>query len=1487
MKRLRAFFILALLFASPVLAETKTSPPQQTRMDKLPTDFIENRGQWETSAKFAVCKGKWTAVMEKNAVALRAGREASLRLVFEGASEKAELAGEGKRDGRYNFFVGNDPKHWRADVPAFQSILYRGLYRGVDARVREEAGQLEYDLLLEPGADLEAVRILAEGADEITIADDGALLIRIGEQTLRQAPPRTWEILADGTTRPIECRFRKIDDCRYGFATPQRDPRLAMTIDPGLEWSTFLGGGGTETITGMELARDGSGDLILSGQTESADFPHTNGHHTPVGYTPYVARMNASGSALVYCTFFGGSFNHSVLDLAVDAQSQPVIVGDTNSTDFPTTPGAYDQTPPDGWHGDYDAFVIKFNSTGSAIVFGTYLGSQPGSMYLDQAWAVALDAASNVIVAGVTTGETFPTTAGAYDRTANVYVDNSVNPPQRSVYDVFISRLNPTGSALTYSTFFGGQGIDYVYNLVLDSQGVVTITGKTSQLANRDINGNEIPFGTPMPTTAGAFDTTYNGGSSDAYIARFKLDGAGAADLKYASFLGGQQYTEAGASLALNPANEQEVTVTGFTRSGDFPTTAGAFSRTHFAPVDGSMAFVTRFNFASPTNGSLVWSTFYGAVGGHSAEAVVIDSEGAAIFAGSAGSTNPVTTERAFDRVPVKHGAYDRTPAGYSAAYLARISADGSQLLYASLLGGSAGEGIAEMALVSGHTVVVAGTTYSHDFPVTPGAFDKIFSTDGRPGEADIFISRFTLESNDSGDITPPPAPAPIAPGEASSFTAPIEVTLDWSDVTDESGIEAYHVQVSPNSTFTQDAGSIAGTFHENWHNVSYAVVNRSVSNTGTMYWRVRALDGAHNMGPWSAVRTFTVQSPTPPAQVILSSPANGGRYAPGNVTFAWNPAARAQYYQLEVDTVSNFSNPGRTSLRAITSTQHTLSFTTERTYWWRVRASNASFTDGAWSSARSFEIKRGSPPAPVPPPPSPTPAPGGASGYPVTITVNPASIYGGTTAQGTATLQNPAPAGGAVVELFSHDPLLATVPPSVTIPAGTRSANFTVTGTPGIYWTGAVGIAGRYQGITHGQLVMVFADRPYTPLYSFTLSPTTVTGGSAAQGTVALTPGWTAPPEGLVVTLASTDPQKAAVPASVMIPGGANSATFAVTTQSTSAQTTATIIATRGDTMSATLTINPPGPPPPPAIYTIEVLPATVNGGSTSEGTAWINAPAPTGGVVVSLFSGNTNIATVPASATVPAGAQFVRFTVTTKPVATSTTVPISGTAGGVTKSVTLGVDSTGQPPPSPTPPPPSPTPPPPTPTPAPAAAVSTITLNPASVTGGNTSQATVTLTSAAPAGGAVVSISRSNAAASVPASVNIPAGATSGAFTITTSSVSSTTSSVISATYNGITKSSMLTINPNAPAPSDTVVIQQVEYRTGSREFRLEATSSNSSAVMKAYVTSTNALIGTLSNNGGGRYSMRTTLSSNPQSVTVRSSLGGSATRTVTTTN
>jgi hypothetical protein len=282
-----------------------------------------------------------------------------------------------------------------------------------------------------------------------------------------------------------------------------------------------------------------------------------------------------------------------------------------------------------------------------------------------------------------------------------------------------------------------------------------------------------------------------------------------------------------------------------------------------------------------------------------------------------------------------------------------------------------------------------------------------------------------------------------------------------------------------------------------------------------------------------------------------------------------------------------------------------------------------------------------------------------------------------------------------------------------------------------------------------------------------------------------------------------------------------------------------------------------------------LSINPKTVTGGEPSQGTVTVADAAPAGGVVVSLSSHDTAVATVPASVTVPAGASSATFTITTNTVCCQGHwSQITASSAGITKWETINVN----------PAPPGPQ-------------LSSLSLSPTGVTGGNPSTGTVTLTGTVSACCAIVTLSSSNTAvAGVPASVTVPVGSSSAQFTVTTSSVTASTPVTITAT-RGVQRSAVLTVNPAGATPppppppppaTDTVAIQLAEYAGG--RLKVEATSTSSSATLKVHVTSTNALIGTLTNDGGGRYRGEFSWPSNPQSVTVRSSLGGSAAKTVT---
>jgi trimeric autotransporter adhesin len=374
----------------------------------------------------------------------------------------------------------------------------------------------------------------------------------------------------------------------------------------------------------------------------------------------------------------------------------------------------------------------------------------------------------------------------------------------------------------------------------------------------------------------------------------------------------------------------------------------------------------------------------------------------------------------------------------------------------------------------------------------------------------------------------------------------------------------------------------------------------------------------------------------------------------------------------------------------------------------------------------------------------------------PSSVSLSPSSVIGGSSSTGTVTLNGPAPVGGAVVTLSSSNPAAAQVPASVTVAANATSATFTVTTAP-VSTNAAVSISATYGSSQSSSLSVTAAV-----LSSVNVNPTSVTGGSSSTGTVTLN--GPAPAGGAVVTLSSSNTAAAQTPASVTVAANATTALFTITTTPVSTNTSLTISATYVSTQSTSFTVNAP------VASSVTVNPTSVPGGAPSIGTVTLNGPAPAGGAVFALSSSNTAAAQVPANVTVAANATTATFTITTSVVSTTTAATISATHGATqTASLTVMTGS-----------------------------LSTVTLNPASVLGGTSSTGTVTLAAAAPGGGAVITLSSSNtAAAQVPASVTVAAGATTATFTVTTTPVASTTTATISGTY-GATRTGSLTVTP-----------------------------------------------------------------------------------------
>ena len=465
----------------------------------------------------------------------------------------------------------------------------------------------------------------------------------------------------------------------------------AANAATGLVWSTFLGGNGTDNVVGT--FSDGSGNVYVVGSTTSTNFPVTAGAVQGTlrgGTDAFIAKMRSDGSGLAWSTLLGGSATDIANAVRVDGNGNVYVCGYTNSADFPTTAGAYRTTRA----GSYDAFICKFSSTG-ALTFSTYLGGAAD----ENARALAVNSAGEVLVAGFTGSVDFPTTAGVVRPTRT--------PATFDASDGFLAKLSSNGSSLVFGTYIGSNAdMDAIYALALDLSGSPVVAGYTKS--------------TTFPTSTGAFMRTYSGNRM-AFVTKLN---ASASAYVFSTFLGGLGEDTA-YGLAVDPLGN--VYVTGNTTSSNFPVSSSAFQR---AWGGGQDAFITKLN---PTGSALVFSSYYGGTGTDEGTGVVIGSNGQAVLTGSTDSPN----------LTVQDGA----ALGGRDVYALAISADGSRLTYSTRFGGISDDADHAAATFSNGRVLCVGSTTSIGFPTTLGAFSRtLASTTG-----DGFVTSVDLGLSSSG----------------------------------------------------------------------------------------------------------------------------------------------------------------------------------------------------------------------------------------------------------------------------------------------------------------------------------------------------------------------------------------------------------------------------------------------------------------------------------------------------------------------------------------------------------------------------------------------------------------------------------------------------------------------------------------------------------------------------------------------------------------
>lgn len=667
--------------------------------------FVPNRGQWPHEARYGARIGATSVFLDEDGWRLALRRDAAsvaLHMRFVAAGAARLLPGQ-KLAGVHHYFLGNDPECWQTEVPRYAEVRYRGLYPGVQVRAYDKEGRFEYDVGLDAGADVAQVEIRIEGATDLAIDQDGALLIETALGQVRQTPPATFEINPDGTRRPIECRYELRGSDRFGFVTRRIARDRALIIDPGLEWSTYVGGNGTDVANAVAV--DAQGIVTIAGSTASFDFPTTPGAFDTTWNASsdvFVTRFDPSRQAadqLLYSTFLGGAAYDAARGLAVDASGVVTITGQTWSADFPTSIGAYDTTH----NGGSDAFVTRIHPSRpfvQQLAFSTFLGGEG----TDAGTAVVADATGLVTLAGETDSTAFPATPGAFDPTPN------------GDHDAFVTRLDPSRVAdqqLSYSTFLGGGSADYALTLQVSDPGVVTLGGWT--------------LSADFPATPSAFDPVYNGGG-DGFAARLELARPAAEQLVYATFLGGVQLDRITA-LAVDAAGG--ITIASTTSSTDHPVTPDAFDATFNG---GSDAVVAVLDPARQGLRQLAYATFLGGSGDDRATAVLLSGSGAVTVAGDSQSANFPTTPGAFDRSP--NGSYD--------LFVTRLHPwrqPARQLVYSTLLGGALADSAAALAAEASGAVTAAGQARSTNYPVTAGAWHETYAG----GLADAVVTRLDL----------------------------------------------------------------------------------------------------------------------------------------------------------------------------------------------------------------------------------------------------------------------------------------------------------------------------------------------------------------------------------------------------------------------------------------------------------------------------------------------------------------------------------------------------------------------------------------------------------------------------------------------------------------------------------------------------------------------------------------------------------------------
>ncbi len=784
-------------------ARVGTNPKSLATFAYVPMIFESNQGQTDSRVRFlARGKGYDLFLTQKEAVlALRhsttgsgSSEQASvLRMSLAGASLRTEPSGNDELPGKSNYLIGNNPAWWHRDIPQFARVRYREVYAGTDLVYYGHQGQLEYDFEIAPGSDPRRVELRFQGADRLTVDPAGNLILPVAGGTLSLQAPRVYQTV--GTEqRSIEGRFELRGADAVGFKVGEYDPSRTLVIDPILQYSTYLGGSADEACS-----------IIL-------------GTGAPVSGCPAVA---------------------------VDSSLSAYVVGSTRSTDFPDV--SCSTSLQCSLKGTANISISKFNSSGTALLFSTYLGGNN----IDHPAGVGVDGGFNVIVAGNTTSTDFPTNGSnaAFQTT-----------PVSTNTHAFVSKLDPTGHTLLYSTYLSGNGADVATGLAVDLSGNAYVSGTTTSTE----------VGAGFPSTTGGYQTAPASGSTiQFFLSKINPNASGISSVPYSTYFGGGNSARpassgppaVGGGVAVDSSNNVYITGgTSYLHVGnattDFPILNAYQGCLDSAPsittcptnVTAYDVFVAKLNPTAITGSQLLYSTYLGGTGDDIGNGITVDSSSAYIT-GSTTST---------DFPAAGTGVFQSVNGGGTDAFLAKLGTPTTALTtvplnYFTYLGGSGTDVGMGVAVDNIQGARIVGWTSSTNFPNLNFPVQTGFGG----GASDAFVA--------SIDTT---ATTPTAPGHYSTFLGGTLADYGTGIAVDLQNA-AYVVGETQSADLLTVAPPITTAFQNNLSGTSDNFVSK--------------------LGPVVALTLVAVASPTPVGvgnQVTFTYTATNAGDSLANVTF-------------------------------------------------------------------------------------------------------------------------------------------------------------------------------------------------------------------------------------------------------------------------------------------------------------------------------------------------------------------------------------------------------------------------------------------------------------------------------------------------------------------------------------------------------------------------------------------------------------------------